>query len=249
MQKKAWFIGCTSDEVAARVILIGDPGRVPRLSKYLDDVVLLPVKRGLATATGMYKGVRITLAAFGMGAPIASIVLHELYELGSRIFLRIGTTMCLPPIEIGDFVIANDALRHEGTSRAYAPKEFAATADEELIEALQKAADEIGHTYHVGRFASYDSFYRDMFALDDATATRVRANFDALSTQGVIAVDMETSALLTVGGVLGCKVGSLCVASVNSLTRLKMDGAELIQREKELMSTALSALASIPVPE
>ena len=249
MEKRAWYLGCTSDQIAERVILIGDPDRVLRLSQYLEDVVLLPVNRGLATATGTHEGVRVTLAAFGMGAPIAAIVLHELSELGSRIFLRIGTTMCLPPTEIGDFVIANNALRHEGTSYAYAPKEFAATADEELIEALKKAADEFGHTYHVGRFASYDGFYRDMFALDDATATRVQSNFDRLAKQGVIAVDMETSALLTVGKVLGCKTGSFCIASINSLTRLKMNSEDLIQREKKLMSTALDALTSIPVPE
>lgn len=249
MEKKAWYIGCSSDEVAERVILIGDPGRVPRLSKYLDDVVLLPVNRGLATATGTHEGVRVTLAAFGMGAPIAAIVLHELFELGSRIFLRIGTTMCLPPTEIGDYVIAESALRHEGTSYAYASKDFPATADEDLVSALTEAANEKGHTYHVGKFASYDGFYRDMFALDDTTATRVRCNLDALAKQGVIAVDMETSALLTVGKVLGCKTGSFCIASVNGLTRMKINSEDLIHREKKLMSAALDALTSIPIPE
>ena len=51
MEKRAWYLGCTSDQIAERVILIGDPGRVPRLSEYLEDVVLLPVNRGLAIAT------------------------------------------------------------------------------------------------------------------------------------------------------------------------------------------------------
>ncbi len=249
MEKRAWYLGCTSDQIAERVILIGDPDRVLRLSQYLEDVVLLPVNRGLATATGTHEGVRVTLAAFGMGAPIAAIVLHELSELGSRIFLRIGTTMSLPPTEIGDYVIADSALRHEGTSYAYASKEYQATADENLVRALTEAADRKGHTYHVGRFASYDGFYRDMFALDDTTATRVRCNFDALAKQGVIAVDMETSALLTVGKVLGCKTGSFCIASVNSLTRLKINSEDLIDREKKLMSAALDALTSIPIPE
>jgi len=249
MEKKAWYIGCTSDEIAERVILIGDPGRVPRLSKYLDDVALLPVKRGLATATGTYQGVRITMAAFGMGAPIASIVLHELSELGSRIFLRIGTTMCLPPAELGDLVVAENALRHDGTSYAYAPKDFVATADEELVTNLKTAASELDLAYRAGRFASYDGFYRDMFALDDATETRVQDNFAYLSKRGVIAIDMETSALLTVGTVLGCKVASLCVASVNMQTQRKLDSDKLIERERQLMATALNALSRMSVPE
>src|SRR4030095_584177 len=136
MQKRAWYLGCTSDQVAERVILVGDPGGVPRLSRCLDDVEFLPVNRGLATATGTHRGVRVTLAAFGMGAPIAVIVLHELGELGSRLFLRIGTTMSLPPTAIGDFVIADRALRHEGTSYAYAPKDFTPAAGQHLLNAL-----------------------------------------------------------------------------------------------------------------
>ena len=244
MQKRAWYLGCTSDQVAERVILIGDPARVSRLSRHLDDVESLPVNRGLATVTGTHRGVRVTLAAFGMGAPIAAIVLHELSELGSRLFLRIGTTMSLPPTAIGDFVIADSALRREGTSDAYAPKDFAATADENLVSALTQAADQEGHSYHVGRFASFDGFYRDMFALDDATDTRVHSNFETLAEEGVIAVDMETSALLTVGKVLGCQAGSLCVASVDGQTRRKIGAEALIERERQLMSIALSTLTS-----
>ncbi len=246
MTKKAWYLGCSADDVADRVILIGDPGRVPRLSQYLQDVRLLPVNRGLATATGTYEGVGITLAAFGMGAPIAAIVMHELSELGCRTFLRIGTTMCLPPVTIGDLVIAENALRHEGTSQAYAPPDFAANADPGLVTALSEAATKSGNAHHVGRFASFDGFYRDMFALDDNTATRVRANFDSLSEQGVIAVDMETSALLTIGRVLGRRAAALCVTSVNAHTQQKLPRDEFAKRERQLITTALSALRDLP---
>lgn len=248
MQSRAWYLGCSGDQIAERVILVGDPGRVPRLSRQLDDVELLPINRGLATATGAYRGVRVTLAAFGMGAPIAAIVLHELFELGSRVFLRIGTAIALPPVQIGDLVIAEAALRYEGTSAAYAPADYPTVADGDLVKAAIAAADARAHRYHVGRFASYDAFYRDMFALEEATAERVRNNVENLSAQGVLAIDMETSAVLTVGKVLGCKAGSLCVASVNSLEHLRMSNEELVQREKDLIATALAALIATPLP-
>ena len=245
---KAWYLACTRDQIGERIILIGDPGRVPRLSQYLDDVQLLPVNRGLVTATGSYRGVPVTMAAFGMGAPIATIVLHELRELGARIFLRIGTAMPLPPVEIGDFVIADTAIRREGTSDAYAPPAHPAVADESLVKAAVKAVEENGHKYRVGRFASFDGFYRDMFALDDETAARVRDNFETLEKESVLAVDMETSALLTVGNVLGCKVSSLCVATVDSLKQLKMSRDELIRSEKDLISIALDAVTETKMP-
>jgi len=246
---KAWYLGCTRDQVGERVILIGDPGRVPRLSQYLEDVQLLPVNRGLVTATGRYHGVPVTMAAFGMGAPIAAIVLHELRQLGAGIFLRIGTAMPLPPVEIGDFVIAEGAIRHEGTSDAYASPEHLAIADETLVKAAVNAVEENGHSYRVGSFASYDGFYKDMFALDTETSTRVRTNFEKLSEQGVLAVDMETSALLTVGNVLGCKVSSLCVATVDGLKQLRMSSEELIRAEKDLIAIALAAVTATEMPE
>lgn len=247
MTGKAWYLGCTGDQVAERVILIGDPARVHRLSAQLDDVQLLPVNRGLVTATGVHDGTRITLSAFGMGAPIAAIALHEFYELGARVFLRFGTAIALPPTQVGDFVIADRAQREEGTSDAYAPKDYPATADPQVVDALTAAAKSQSRRYRVGAFASYDGFYRDMFALDEATAERVRGNYEALAKRGVLAVDMETSALLTVGRVLGCKVGALCLASVDSATQQKIDGEELTRSERALFGIALAAITATSV--
>lgn len=247
MTVKAWYLGCTSDQIAERVILLGDPARVHRLSRQLDDVRLLPVNRGLVTATGLYRDTRVTLCAFGMGAPIAAIALHELSELGASVFLRFGTVIALPPARVGDFVIADRAQREEGTSGTYAPDDYPAIADEEVVAALVSAAKTQSNPYRVGAFASYDGFYRDMFALDEATSERVRANYEALSANGVLAVDMETSALLTVGRVLGCKVGALCLASVDGATQKKINGDELMQHERTLAEIALEAIVSTSV--
>ena len=249
MSDKAWYLGCSSDQVAQRVILVGDPARVPRLSEHLDDVQTLPVNRGLATITGAYNGVSVTVSAFGMGAPIATIVLHELRELGAKVFLRIGTAIALPPVELGDFIIADTALRNEGTSGAYAPPHYRAIADRDIIGAAVNAINENGHSYRIGSFASYDGFYRDMFALDDVVEDRVRKNFAGLSEQGVVAVDMETSALLTVGRVLGCKTGSLCVATANSLKHLKIDNDEMQVSEQYLFATALRTVTTTKLPD
>ena len=243
--KKAWYLGCTKEQIADRVILLGDPGRVPRLCNHLDDVQHFPVNRGLATATGSYDGIPISLAAFGMGAPIAAIVLHELADLGSSVFLRIGTSIGLPPVEIGDVVIASSAIIHEGTSKAYFPDGSDCRADSEVVAALTRASELQSVRTPIGSFASYDGFYRDMFALDAASESRVASNFKDLTRHGVLAIDMETSAILTVGGVLGCKVGSLCVSSVNSLTKHKMSLKEQAASEEILINTALQALVSV----
>ena len=242
---KAWYLGCAKEQIADRVILLGDPGRVPRLCGHLEGVEHFPVNRGLATATGSYDGIPITLAAFGMGAPIAAIVLHELADLGSSVFLRVGTSIGLPPVDIGDVVIADSAISHEGTSGAYLEDANDCLANTEIVAALSKAAEDQSVRTHVGAFASYDGFYRDIFGLDDATESRVASNFESLMSKSVLAVDMETSALLTVGHVLRCKVGSLCVSSVNSLTKHKMSVEQQMESENTLISIALRALISV----
>ncbi len=243
--RKAWYIGCNAEQVADRVILLGDPGRVPRFSRYLSDVETMPVNRGLATVTGTYKDVRITLSAFGMGSPIAAIVLHELANLGASVFLRIGTSIGLSPVNIGDMIIARDAKSFEGTSAAYARGAADSSAAPSLVDALTRAASGRDATYHIGAFASFDGFYQDMFALDDRTQDRVRRNLEQLAEQDVLAVDMETSAVLTVGKALGCKAGSMCASTVNSLKKQKIGKQEHAGAEHALISIALEALTQV----
>lgn len=69
MEKQAWYIGCDESEIAERVLLIGDPGRVARLAEQLKDVHWVKENRGLRTISGFHKGVRVTACAFGMGGP------------------------------------------------------------------------------------------------------------------------------------------------------------------------------------
>ena len=62
-------------------------------------------------------------------------------------------------VRSGDVVIASGAVRMEGTSKEYAPIEFPAVADIEVVNALMKAADELNVDSHVGVVQCKDSFY------------------------------------------------------------------------------------------
>src|SRR5262245_12941975 len=82
----AWYLGCGPEHVSDRVILVGDRGRARRIAEHLSQVVWLNEDRGLTLATGTYNGRAITVSAFGMGAPVAAMVMHELLTLGARTF-------------------------------------------------------------------------------------------------------------------------------------------------------------------
>lgn len=178
-----------------------------------------------------------------MGAPIAAIVLHELAYLGARVFLRIGTAMGLPPVSLGEYVIAADALRGEGTSRAYTDQTAEVVgADPEVNTALETALRLAALPCHKGRFASFDAFYRDMFALEPEVAARVEQVREQLLAHNVLVADMETSAILTVARALGVKAGSFCVASVDNITRDKLDLASMEACEAQLFAVALETV-------
>ena len=241
--KTAWYLGHPADAVGDRALLIGDPDRVDRISGLLDDVTVLPVKRGLKTITGFYNGRKTTVCAFGMGAPIASIVMHELADLGVSYFLRIGTAMYFPPTEAGSFLLSDRAMSFEGTSRSYADDPFAYRADPQLTEACRRAVEAAGEPARIGLFASYDAFYRDMFGIDDAGRKRSVANREKLRALGVIAVDMETSALITVAGALGVAFTSLCLGTVDAVTLNKLPGERLAVGERKLFEAALQGIS------
>ncbi len=242
---KAWYIGARREDVGQSAILVGDPQRIDRIAEHLSDVRFLPEQRGLRTITGSRAGQRVTVSAFGMGAPIATIVLHELQSLGIGTFLRIGTAMAVAPARIGDFVLADGALRGDGTSASYAPPGFPAIADFDLNLRLRQRLAGSGRAWHAGIFGTYDGFYTEMFALSGDRRAMIQALKDDIRRLGLIGTDMETAALLTAARVLRVRASTLCVATVDANTQEKIDEATMARVERDLFEVALDGLTAL----
>jgi uridine phosphorylase len=241
LTQRAWYLNCGPEDVGDRAILVGDRGRVARIAPLLEDARWLNEDRGLTTVTGIRDGRRITVSAFGMGAPIAAVVLHELRDLGVRTFLRLGTVMALAPVRMGDVVIADGAVRAESTSATYVPDGYPAVADFALGAALRAAAGVAGVCWHAGLVASYDGFYTQMAgALEE---------HERLRALGVLAVDMETSAVLAVARALGGRAASLCAATVDAATSDRLAAPEREAAEDAMVRVGLDALVSIDAQE
>ncbi len=248
MPRRAWYIGCSEDDVGEAAILVGDRARIDRIADHLDQPIVLPETRGLRTVTGLRAGIRVTATAFGMGAPIAAIVLHELFDLGVRRFLRVGTAMVMPPASVGDFVVADGAFRGDGTSATYAPPGYPAVADFDLGVALRASLERHGGRWRAGLFGTYDGFYTQMFAVASDDRTMVEATREEVRRLGLIATDMETATVLTAARMLGARAASLCIGTVDGLTQAKVDSSQLADRESELFEIALDAIVSaLPV--
>ncbi|AAZ13208.1 uridine phosphorylase [Trypanosoma equiperdum] len=74
---------CKSDELADRIIFVGDPGRVDVISGYFDKDSIRASRdhREIRFATGTYKGTPVTVISTGMGVDNIEIVLNEIHAL------------------------------------------------------------------------------------------------------------------------------------------------------------------------
>lgn len=241
--ERAWYIGCTADQVGEAAILVGDRGRIDRLADLLDQPVILPEKRGLRTVTGGWQGHTITATAFGMGAPIAVIVLRELAALGIGVFVRIGTAMVLGHARLGDLLVAEIALSPDGNTTVFTPPGYEAKADRDFVDTLVAATPE-NRPLQRGRFASFDSFYGTMFPLLPGERPEVATERDRLATSGVLATDMETAPLLTIAQRMGLAAASLCLGTVDAATQEKLPADALAAGETDLFRTSLDGIAS-----
>jgi uridine phosphorylase len=242
----ALYLHSVPEQVGDRAILVGDRGRVNMLADWLTDTVWVNEDRGLTTVTGTYKECRVTVTAFGMGAPVAVIVLHELARLGVQTILRLGTMMCLPPTRLGEYVLADAAIRGEATSGTYVPADFPAVGDHELGQALRNELERSRRPYRAGLVASYDGFYTQMFPLDDSSWNAFRTSQETWKSLGVLGLDMETSAVLAVGRGLAVRTASLCLATVEGPTQHRLGEEVREESERELCHMGLEALISVP---
>jgi uridine phosphorylase len=244
VSKRTWYLACGPDDVAERAILVGDPGRIDLFAEHLDEVRTVGDNRGLRVVTGTSGGVPVTVCAFGMGAPVAVIVLEELAELGARTVLRVGTVMALDSGALGDLVVASAAVRGERTSATYVPEGYPAVPDLDLLFGTLVALERLDEQYRVGLVASLDGFYSEMFAARPEREDAVEARLRALAADGVIAVDMETSALLVAARKIGVRAGSLCLATVDGSTRALLDGEARSDGEDRLVKATLAAITT-----
>ena len=213
---KQYHIQVGKGDVGQYVILPGDPKRCEKIAKYFDDAVLVADSREFVTYTGYLDGVKVSVTSTGIGGPSAAIAMEELAMCGADTFLRIGTCGGMQlDIKSGDVVIANGAIRMEGTSREYAPVEFPAVADVHVTYALMRAAEELKQTYHVGIVQCKDSFYGQHSPERMPVSYELLNKWEAWKRLGCLASEMESAALFVIASHLRVRAGSCFLVMAN----------------------------------
>lgn len=215
-------------EVGRYVILPGDPGRCKKIAEYLDNPQLVSSNREFTTYTGELFGEKVSVTSTGIGGPSAAIALEELIHCGADTFIRVGTSGGMQPdVLSGSVVIATGAIRLDGTSREYAPIEYPAVADYEVVDALKHAAKQTKTPYHIGVVQCKDSFYGQHEPENMPVAEELKQNWEAWKRCGALTSEMESATLFIVGAVRRVRVGTVLLV-IGNQTRREM-GLEDIQ--------------------
>ena len=215
-ENRQYHIQTACGEIGRYVILPGDPKRCAKIAAYFDDPVLIADNREYITYTGTIDGEMVSVTSTGIGGPSAAIALEELVKCGADTFIRVGTCGGMQlDVKSGDIVIANGAVRMEGTSREYAPIEYPAVPDFEVLSAIVEGARTVGVNYHVGVCQCKDSFYGQHDPLSMPCGYELKEKWDAWVRMGALASEMESAALFIAGAARRVKVGSLFLVMAN----------------------------------
>lgn len=207
---KQYHIQCEVGDVGRYVILPGDPGRCEKIAQYFENPRLVAKNREYTTYTGTLLGEKVSVTSTGIGGPSAAIALEELSAIGGDTFVRIGTCGGIDQkVKSGDCVIAMSAVRQEGTSREYAPIEYPATADYQVLHGLIESAKLLGVSWHAGVVQCKDSFYGQHDPGRMPVANTLLDQWEAWKRLHVLASEMESAALFTVAASLGVRCGSV----------------------------------------
>ena len=119
----------------------------------------------------------------------------------------------------GDVCIATGAIRFEGTSKEYAPIEWPAVPDFEVVRALKDAADRLGFRNHTGVVQCKDSFYGQHSPKSMPVAAKLNDRWEAWLELGALCSEMESAALFTVAAARGVRCGSIMLCIANQTRR------------------------------
>jgi DeoD family purine-nucleoside phosphorylase len=219
--------------LAERVLLPGDPGRALHLAQsILTEPKMFNHNRGLWGYTGKAAdGELLTIQSTGMGGPSAAIVISELYELGARMLLRVGTCGAIDPtLELGELIVASEALSADGTSQVLGAG-TRTTSSASMLERLTSAA---GPESRVGPIVTTDIFYEEREGIERSWLS-----------DGALAVEMEAATLFALAERRGFDAGAILIVSdVIIPERRRIDPESLRSAEIRLGEIAARALAA-----
>ncbi len=193
--------------------------------------------------TGDYEGIRLTTINGGRFAPDTSITTEILCNAKVNGLIRVGSCGALrEDMKVGDIVVVDTAIKGDGVTKYYVDDEFVPKADEALSKALTEIAQNslqanglIENKVHVGPCWTTDAILRE-----------TREHVGKAVDQGAIAVDMVTSALLTICQLYNVPAAVILAVSDNVITgEMGFMNPDYYMAETAIINIALDAVKQL----
>ncbi|WP_411897226.1 nucleoside phosphorylase [Elizabethkingia occulta] len=229
-----YHLNLLPEDIAEKIILVGDPDRVPKVSQYFDKIEIKKNKREFYTHTGTLRGERITVMSTGIGTENIDIVMNELDALvnidlkekefkkehSSLELFRLGTCGSVnPDVEVDNMLVTENVVGLDGLLHFYQDYQFENEFSKNFLEKFPYQnikpllyfsdwAKESAHYYqdakYIGNTATFPGFYAPQ-----GRQLRLKALDDqfleTLNDLGVTNFEMETSAIYGLSKLLGHK--------------------------------------------
>lgn len=229
-----YHLNLLPEEIADKIILVGDPDRVSKVSKYFDKIEVKKNKREFYTHTGELRGQRITVMSTGIGTENIDIVMNELdalvnIDLKNKEFktehkslelFRMGTCGSVnPEVEVDNMLVTQNVVGLDGLLHFYQDYSFENDFSRSFLESFpyekikpmlyfsdwaEDIADYYKDVKYIGNTATFPGFYAPQ-----GRQLRLRATDDqfleTLNDLGVTNFEMETSAIYGLSKLLGHK--------------------------------------------
>ncbi|KYQ91549.1 uridine phosphorylase [Tieghemostelium lacteum] len=257
-----YHLGCKKEELAQRVLTVGDYERAEKLSKLLDTDVKIEIRkhRGFVTYTGAYKGVPMSIVSIGMGIPMMDFLVREgRYVVnGPMAVIRYGTCGSVTNVPVGSLAIAKDSVLirrnpdywHPSKPSNISPYDISlpCESDPELFENLRSEfVSQYGEERIVtGTNASADSFYSSQGRIDPNFDDQNDKLIDQLiqTHKNIKTLEMETFQLyhLATRSVAPIKAAAATIILANRLSNDFLSNEEKTKLEISGGKACLEAL-------
>ncbi|UOY93524.1 purine-nucleoside phosphorylase [Ectobacillus sp. JY-23] len=221
-------------EIAETILLPGDPLRAKYIAEnFLEGATCYNNVRGMLGFTGTYKGKRVSVQGTGMGVPSISIYVNELIQsYRVKNLIRVGTCGAIQKdVKVRDVILAMTSCTDSNMNRLTFPGfDFAPCADFNLLKKAYDAGVAKGLNLRVGNILTADVFYRESMDM-----------VKKLGDYGVLAVEMETTALYTLASKFGARALSVLTVSDHIFTGEETTAEERQTTFNDMIVVALDA--------
>ncbi|WP_442594169.1 purine-nucleoside phosphorylase [Neobacillus sp. D3-1R] len=226
-------IEAKENQIAEIVLLPGDPLRAQYIAEnFLEGAERYNKVRNMFGYTGTYKGQRVSVQGTGMGVPSISIYITELMQsYNVQKLIRVGTCGAIQKdVKVRDVILAMSASTDSQMNRlTFGGIDYAPTANFELLKNAYDAGLEKGLNLKVGNVFTADLFYND------------NADHEKWAKYGILALEMETSALYTLAAKFGRQALSVLTVSDHILTGEETTAEERQTTFNDMIEVALEA--------